>query len=286
MTFHDAQEAGRGSAPSQASGFEEEKLAEVASVKVRGDGSQSESSYQPRRETVRRVGPYGKTSKGKGQFPEGLPKGLLWADQEEDEWEEDGDGQPSGKKAEGDAKVKKGDWRAEHERVRKGWFQNQPQEAAQALGAPTYTPATGTDQMFASMQAMLANLSAKMDDREKEWARAREEDKAAAAVQQTQIAAYIEEKLEAKMVAVKRYVSAANTTASVNNEGRGRRRTTSPTLSTSESSDTLTLTQEDGHEPSCETTVRDSRTKRVTKRRTQLSDGEDRNMPNDATTPH
>ena len=193
MTFHDAQEAGRGSAPSQASGFEEEKLAEVASVKVRGDGSQSESSYQPRRETVRRVGPYGKTSKGKGQFPEGLPKGLLWADQEEDEWEEDGDGQPSGKKAEGDAKVKKGDWRAEHERVRKGWFQNQPQEAAQALGAPTYTPATGTDQMFASMQAMLANLSAKMDDREKEWARAREEDKAAAAVQQIQSAAYIEE---------------------------------------------------------------------------------------------
>ena len=87
------------------------------------------------------------------------------------------------------------------------------------------------------------------------------------------------------MVAVKRYVSAANTTASVNNEGRGRRRTTPPTVSASESSDTLTLTQEDGHEPSCETTVRDSRTKRVTKRRTQLSDGEDRNMPNEATTP-
>ena len=87
------------------------------------------------------------------------------------------------------------------------------------------------------------------------------------------------------MVAVKRYVSAANTTAAVNNEGRGRRRATSPTLSTSESSDTLTQSQEDGHEPSCETTVRDSRTKRVTKRRTQLSDGEERNMPNDANTP-
>ena len=90
------------------------------------------------------------------------------------------------------------------------------------------------------------------------------------------------------MVVVKRYVSAANTIAIVNNVGRGRRRATSPTLSTSESSDTLTQTQEDGHEPSCGTTVWDSRTKRATKRRTQLSDGKDRNMNNDATatTPH
>ena len=77
---------------------------------------------------------------------------------------------------------------------------------------------------------------------------------------QTQIAAYIEEKLEAKMVAVKRYVRTANTLAIVN-EGRGRRRQTSPTVSSSESSDSLTLTQEDGQEQPCEPTVRDSRTK-------------------------
>ena len=89
------------------------------------------------------------------------------------------------------------------------------------------------------------------------------------------------------MVAVKRYVSGANTTARVNGngEGRGRRKTISPTLSSSGSSDTLTVTQEDNHEPSCETTVRDSRVKRVTKRRTALSDGEDRTMPHEATTP-
>ena len=40
---------------------------------------------------MRRTGPYGggKTSKGKGQFPEGLPRGALWADQDEGEEEED-----------------------------------------------------------------------------------------------------------------------------------------------------------------------------------------------------
>ena len=276
MAFHDAQEAARGSAPSQASGVDDGKLGDLASAISRGDGTQSESSYRLRRETVRRAGPYGcgKTSKGKGQFPEGLPRGALWADQDEEE-EEAG------------SQIKQAGWRAEHERVRKGWFQNQPREAAQALGAPVYTPAAGAEQMFASMQAMLANLSAKIDDRDKEWARAREEDRLAATAQQTQIAAYIEEKLEAKMVAVKRYVSAANTTAHVNGNGagRGRCRTTSPTLSASSSSDTLTATQHDNHVSSCEATVRDSRTKRVTKRRTQLSDGEDRNMPNDASTP-
>ena len=83
---------------------------------------------------------------------------------------------------------------------------------------------------------------------------------------------------------MKRYVSTANTTA-IENEGRGRRRQTSPTLSSGESSDTFTLTQEDGQEPPCEPTQRVTRTKRVTKRRTQLSDGEDRVMANDVTTP-
>ena len=102
---------------------------------------------------------------------------------------------------------------------------------------------------------------------------------------QTQIAAYIEEKMEAKMVAVKRYVSSANTTAIVN-EGRGRRRQTSPTVSSSGSSDSFTLTQEDDQGQSCGQTGRDSRTKRATKRRTQLSDGEDRAMAGDDSTPH
>ena len=161
---------------------------------------------------------------------------------------------------------------------------NQPQAAAQAAEAPTYAPATGTEQMLASMQSALTLIFAKLDERDKEWARAREEDKAAATVHQTQIAAYIEEKMEAKMVAVKRYVSSATTTAIVN-EGRGRRRQTSPTVSSSESSDNLTLTQDD-REQSCEPTVRDSRTKRVTKRRTQLSDGEDRAMVGDESAPH
>ena len=277
MTFHDAQEAGRGSALSQASGVgsrcggdDGERIVDLTVAKSRGDGSQSESSYQPRRGAPRRVGPYGKTSKGKGQiFPEGLPKGSLWADQEEEMWEEDGEDQ-QGMKTEGAMGTKVG---------------NQPQAAAQAPGAPTYTPATGTEQMLASMQSALASLFAKLDERDREWARAREEDKAAATVHQTQIAAYIEEKMEAKMVAVKRYVSSANTTAIVN-EGRGRRRQTSPTVSSSESSDNLTLTQENGHEQSCEPTVRDSQAKRVTKRRTQLSDGEDRVMANDGNTPH
>ena len=276
MAFHDAQEAARVSAPSQASGVDDGKLCDLASAISRGDATQSEASYRLRRDTVRRTGPYGsgKTSKGRGQYPEGLPRGALWADQGDDE-EEDG------------PQVRQAGWRAEHERVRRGWFQNQPQEAAQALGAPVYTPAVGAEQMFASMQAMLANLSAKIDDRDKEWARAREEDRAAATVQQTQIAAYIEEKLEAKMVDVKRYVGRKNTTAQLNGDasGRGRRRMTSPTWSASSSSDTLTATQHDDQEPSCEATVRDSRTKRVTKRRTELSDGEDRNMPNDASTP-
>ena len=127
----------------------------------------------------------------------GLPKGIVWADQEEEVWEEDGEDQ-LGVKTDGEKGAKPGDWRAEHERVRMGWFQNQPQEAAQALGAPKYYPATGTEQMFASTQAMLATLSAKLDDRDKEWARAREEDRTAVAAQQTQIAAYIGEKLQEK----------------------------------------------------------------------------------------
>ena len=111
-----------------------------------------------------------------------------------------------------------------------GWFQNQLQEAAQALGAPAYKPANGTEQMLASLSAMVATLAAQMNERDTEWARSREEARAAAAAQQTQIAAYIEETLEHRMVSVKRYVSSANATAVIN-AGRGRRRQTSPTVS-------------------------------------------------------
>ena len=280
MIFHDAQDAGRGSAPSQASavgsrcgGDDGEQVVDLSAARSRGDGSQSESSYQPRRGAQRRVGPYGKTSKGKGQiFPEGLPKGSLWADQEEEMWEEAGEDQQES--VTGGTKGTR--------------LENQPQVAAQANGAPTYTPATGAEQMLASMQSALSLIFAKLDERDKEWARAREEDKAAAVVHQTQIAAYIEEKMEAKMVEVKRYVSGVNTTAIVN-EGRGRRRQTSPTVSSSGSADSFTLTQEDGQgqqgQPSGQM-VRDSRASRVTKRRTQLSDGEDRAMAGDESTPH
>ena len=109
--------------------------------------------------------------------------------------------------------------------------------------------------MLASLQAIVAPSAAKIDDRDKEWPRNREEDKATAATQQTQIATCLEEQLGQKMVAVKRHVSFANTTAIIN-EGCCRRRQTSPTVSSSVCLDTRT--QKDDQEERIEPTVQDS----------------------------
>ena len=58
--------------------------------------------------------------------------------------------------------------------------------------------------MLTSVNTMVATLAAQMNAKDKEWARSREEDRTAAAAQQPQIAAYIEETLKNKMAAVKK----------------------------------------------------------------------------------
>ena len=260
---HGDQEVGGGILP-QTSG------AASSPCPPRNDGTASELSYSAQRRSVaqkKTVGPYHKNSaeKGRGVYPAGLPRGRNWADQTEEEDEEDS-GEGENTQGQGTDLTDPGAWRVTHEQVRQKWYEHQPQEAAAATGAPVYAPARSTEEFMQNLTGMMSTISKKIGQMDQDRAR----DHQLLDASHTKILEHIEKRLEERMADVRRYVSAQETKRILKKRGAKSSATSraDPTED-SDSSSTFSSAAEDD---------RKSGKGRVTKRRTSLSDGEDRTM--------
>ena len=183
------------------------------------------------------------------------------------------EGEPEeGTQGQGTDPTDPGAWRSANEKVRQQWHENQPQEAAEAHGAPVYAPARSTEEFMQNLTEMMTTLSRKMDEMDQDRVR----DHQLLDASHTKILEHIEKRLEENIGEVRRYVSARETNRILKKRGQGSNATSraEPTEN-SDSSSTFSSAAED---------ERKSGKGRFTKRRTSLSDGEDRTMSQEALT--
>ena len=129
-----------------------------------------------------------------------MPRGRNWADQTE---EEDAEDEPEeGTQYQATDPTDPGAWLTTHERVRQQWYLNQPQEAAEANGAPVYAPAQSTEEFMQNLTGMMTTISKKIDQMDQDRLR----DHQIMDASHTKILEHIEKRLEDKMGEVKRYV--------------------------------------------------------------------------------
>ena len=154
--------------------------------------------------------------------------------------------------------------------MRQQWYLHQPQEAAEATGAPVYAPARSTEELLQNLTGMMSTISKKVD----QMGQDRLNDHQIMEASHTRILDHIEKRLEEKMGEVERYVAGRETNRRIKKraqKGKGITRV-SPVVDSSSSS-TYTSAAED---------ERKSGHGRSIKRRTALSDGEDRLMSQEA----